>query len=318
MTELPRDPVEGQAITVTWAKQLLAYIRENTPRAGAGATESRTRNGVFIGVGSSPSASSSAPATLSAFDVRWYPHSDTDDTKGEWQIHLPFGCATIGERIYLPDKDVESAKDKDGVEIFGWYKIPSPKNEDGFQERADGWEAISWTVKVAFKAWPRLMPTTDTSEDGPSQFGRGYKEVAVATISVYNYDIDGRKYTAHKVNQLVSVAQKIERDIGGAFAIEYATDGSEYSREAKWTPRVRNQSCMLGRLQKYIDTPTDVGGWDDVCLKIEHSTNEYKVSLTKEFEESDAKKTVIRLYKMKHNEIVDDYREDISKIPFYN
>lgn len=100
---------------------------------------------------------------LRPFKLRWMPQDDEDQSKGEWQIYLPMGCADINEKdVYFPKNDIGT--DADGEVTFQWYKIETPSDSDATITTSGTKVFKEWTVYVHFKDFPMMYAST-TEED---------------------------------------------------------------------------------------------------------------------------------------------------------
>lgn len=97
-------------------------------------------------------AAATAAAALRPFAVRWMNTSKTDKKIGEWQIYLPIGCATVNDIPYAYVND--KAKDINGEDIPGWYKLPEPEDEDADITNTGKYKCKEWTVYFRAKPYP--------------------------------------------------------------------------------------------------------------------------------------------------------------------
>lgn len=350
MRRPPSLPIPGQPLSVNFAREVVKEIRATRILPGSGLKLRYSPNGTSLR-DESNGKSSSLPSTSSKaqpFQVRWMSHDENGDQprKGEWQIYLPAGCASVSyvedglagtaysdtgirsgqyetgkPRKYVAQPKNKNAKDTDGEEIFQWYNIPTPSNEDGDILQTNGLNAVSWTVWVLMKPWARYTVSTNPDEDEPAAWS-----LAVATIWECEYTQDegedggmeaSTPTVEHGVVQLHTGEWKNTWHVSGNFAIRYKLT-NEKSKDSEYKVELVNQALMVGRLQLENLNPVDVSHAEHIWVKIEHSTEKFKLSVLTECNEtSDDDKTVFKIYDMEDGIVTQDLRSSIPDLPFY-
>lgn len=310
----PRFPQSGSSIKADWGKKLVEAVRERTIVPQVGQRLHRTAYGTIIETDrKAEEYDEDLTDNDYAFKVRWFPYDREANDKGEWQICLPYGCATITQetsRSYNPVND--PAKNADGEEIYKWYRIEKPQDKDATVGRFKDYVAVQWTVRVLFAPFP-LMKAVTCEKD------KDFKEkwsVAVATISEVRFD----DRTLHGTTRYAVDPETVHFVWPqGEFAInyEFKDNGGTYSA----VPRVINQTKMIGRLQVYNIEPKDVSGSKSVWIKIEHPSTQFKLTVETDLTGKDTlssdDRTVYKIYDLEDDVVVNDYRDKIPEMNFY-
>ena len=312
-------PVHGERLSVTRERQNARFMREQRLIAGRGVRMSYGPNGILMEIDERARSSVGTSSSIRPWTVRWMPASDDDDTRGEWQIYAPTGSLSVNYKIgyetirsYAAMCMNDAVKGADGKELFGWFKIPDPSESDA--ENINGeTPGKLWTVRLFVKPWARYR----VSSGDEMAYGRCAWTESVATIGVFEYTYDGVKSTHHTVSQILT--EKITRvwDSGGAFAADYElTEPQKPTSGHKVS--VISQSVMLGRLQRTIQSPSDITGKESVWLKIEHATERFDIKVvTEDPGDSNDDQTTVRILGLVDDVVTEDYRDGIGNLPFY-
>lgn len=131
MTPLPRDPVSGQGLSVSWGRELVRYLREQRIIQGSNVSVSRTPAGTVVSAAPTEKTvpSFNADETL-PFQLRV--HNGTD-AAAEWRLEvwLPPGClTTTGACVPLKMKPAGLAQGH-GDDDAGWYLVPPMSGDYG-------------------------------------------------------------------------------------------------------------------------------------------------------------------------------------------
>lgn len=326
--QMPRVPRAGDKLRADWGNSLVRAISSMRPVPTPGVLLGRSTYGTTMTFEDSGAAAAFTPTAVLPFTVRWYSYGE--EGKGQWQIYLPVGCATLTQTTkdgsvtfpYIPTN--AKAKNKDGEVIPGWYEIPMP--EEGVDEdvtTADGYAVLSWVATILFKPWPRMkvtaMPSKETEAWAWTQ--------AAATMQVAEYSDDRETRTWAENTLAESGVALVEQtwDASGDFAVEYAMpEGSETTPNAKPLVRIVNQRRYLGRLDAEVSGYTDATQWTgetEVLLKVEHDSEDFVMSvernLTGAAAKSDDDKTVGMIYRMKDSVVTEDRRGLFPTTAFY-
>lgn len=253
--------------------------------------------------------------SLKPFKLRWMPQDDDDQSKGEWQIYLPMGCATLNEKdVYFPKNDI--GKDADDEVTFQWYKIEEPQDSDATITSVGTKVFKEWTVYVHFKDFPMMYASTKEQD---SDFQNCPDRIAVGTLMQREWTPEGEeKQYQHKTQQSRFNAYNREFPNDGSFQIIFKCDGDR-KEEDSYKILLTNQFINFGlRAQAWIEDETDITNMDDVVLDIDHSTEDISISITDTWEENTIDHTYVRLLKLEDKSIKTDNRSYARKEwPFY-
>lgn len=255
---------------------------------------------------------------LYPFKVRWCSHSKTVQTSGEWQIYLPAGCVTINSQPVVPTN--ERATDIYRNEIKDWYKIETPQNTDADIGTFGKYEVKEWQVYVHIKSFPLMYVSTKKDD---SDFEGTINDLYVDNIMIKQWDDrsgqTSQRRTQHASQQLVKEGQHLKFDQTGTFRLEWKLEGeNKYSFES-YKLYLVNQCINFGRVQVWGEEKTDVTEFSDVFVKIDHSEKQAKISVVEESEENTLDLTFIKILKLDHGAVKDDYRETIRNgLQLYN
>lgn len=336
MESLPKEPVFGQALSVTWARQLLRYIRQIRPLAGKGMALDITTNGTVLNCKAIAAEviKQQEAARLKPFAVRWYSHFSKQDAekgevdlgqKGEWQIYLPKYTVTMNGEDY--DISNDKAKDEEGREIADWYKIEEPEEADGTSYDVDRGEdvppiiGLKWDVYVYVKTWPQLKASFKSKRNEEEVWQKNFRDLLVGEIAEYEVEveIDGanQKQSIHEtLVQLREEPVEYERDDRTPFSIKYTRNEQS---PLGWGPVVTNCMTNIGRNSL---TCGDVGVSDasEVYVKISHPEASFTMSVITSGEQTNDDQTVVQIYQLDKasGEIIIDGRDLINKIPLYS
>ena len=311
----------GFPVRADWARKVIDAIAESRPRPRPGQTMSRNSYGVMLGEdpdeGDGIEFSKSFP-----FKVRWYPFGKAGGSDGEWQICLPMGCVTVLQeglaQIAIPVN--ESAVDKDGNNLYKWYRIPDPDDEDADVGKMGKYAAKTWTVQIAMKPWPRFKATTKADD---KDFGTVVRSIAVATIGVVERSSEKGTVYSHPVSQMKTDGTGIsfEREMTGSFDIRYTMSDAK-SPGANVKAELINVTRQFGRLQLNEKTPKDITGWKEVWVRITHKDTEFKLAIEQEIGADDISnddQTVYKIYELRDGKdvVTRDMRDHIEPMDFY-
>lgn len=256
------------------------------------------------------------------FSVRWVSHDTRGDSprSGEWQIYLPFGSlvvhygsASFNCRSYAARTTNEEGETAGGKTTYQWFKIPYPMSSDADIQVINGRVHKTWTVYVLTKPWARFLVSTCATDNDPVAWAD-----AVATIGVAEYtDSGGVLHVSHSVVQHFSGGMTKTWDNQSEFAVDYELSDETGSG---YTANVINQTKMLGRLQEENVNPVDVRTATEVWIRIEHSGENFELSVlasAPDDTESNDDQTVYKIYDMKDGVVTRDYRDSIPELPFY-
>ena len=148
MTRIPRDPTPGEGLSVTWARQLLKYLRESRLVAGAGIRMSCGPHGTVIdSTATAAKAGAAAAAQYHPFAVRY--HTTDNDSDGQWEVRIPYGSVSVGSRC---DPINKAASSKGGHENEdGWYALYINESEGAAGTRQEG--SGQQAVTVSYRRW---------------------------------------------------------------------------------------------------------------------------------------------------------------------
>lgn len=315
------QPLAGWPIQTSWARELARVTSAMRPIS---------RDGLLISRGTHGTAYSIEPPRVRPtigenrpFDVRWCPHGYDGD--GEWQIYLPYGCHFVTQytREYGSESKAYILKNKkgryeDGTESAEWYRIEEPPLELArvVEDRENRRIITISPVYINDKPYP----ITEVSGD-PESNGRVAWQTIVAELIKIEFTDGGM--TMRGANRLIDDGI-IERtwDATNAFSIAY--EMPEYpniSPIAEPIVYLQNQVKFLGRLQLVNDGFDDVTNWKDVWVKIDHSSETFKMSIEKNLTGDDARsdddKTVYKIYSLADNVVTADLREQAPNLDFY-
>lgn len=251
---------------------------------------------------------------LKPYALRWQRTSKTNKDEGEWQIYLPMGCATLDkETIYITKN--ENGKNIEGDEIFQWYKIKDPVDQDASVKTINGYTYKEWTVYVHFKDFPIFYASTIQDDN---DFKGDTQRIPVGSLLLKEWNKDGKNFQSRKTTQFVDYL--INRDVENVsqFKIIYVCEGDK-TKEASYKMKLTNQFITYGvREQKWIEKDTDITNKEEVILKIEHGTEDIKLSIVDDLEDNSDDVTFIRILKLEEKGITFDNRQEARKVwPFY-
>ena len=316
---IPEAPAHGSAISANWGRRVVDCLRRLRPVAGMGVRMNFTPNGtVYMAEGSAKSVPSESE--LRPFDVRWMANGKGDS--GEWQIYLPLGCVTlkprnVGGETYPCLCVNDAAKDADGNEIYGWYKVDEPKGSEGIVENIGGTAYQSFPVYVLVKPWPRFRVSCDR---------KGYEAVAgcvaVASLNIAKKDGEKSRAGVRTADSPVAVDDS-DADADRMFNIVYEFEKEEdlYKKDSNPKLKVVNRLFAGGRTVVQEDgEDEDLFSADEVWLVISHdgSADELKIKVGQEDEGTDEKKTSIPLYQLKDGVVKKDTRALIDRVRYYD
>lgn len=317
-----RRPTMGAPVKADWGRIVAEAIYEQRPVPLVGQRISRTSYGTRIEFDKTDDREPTALSGPAPFEVRWYQYSFTDTSKGEWQIYLPRGCATVVQqgvtRSYVPMN--EKGKDKDGNELFRWYRIADPKNQDADEGRHNKYVARCWSVIVHMKPWPRLKVST---EEKDKDFGADQWSENVATIGMVEVETEDGVQLRHFAVQggtkgIAKVWESSSARMSG-FDIIYELDDRE--PDAKPTVKLTKMVKMVGRLMVDEMDDREITGWNNVWVKYDHKGYEISMSIEHDLEGEDATsdddKTVFKIYDLEDDIVTADYRDRIPDMQFY-
>lgn len=314
---IPEAPAHGSSISANWGRRVVDCLRRLRPVAGMGVRMDFTPNGtVYMAEGGTKQASS--PSELRPFDVRWMANGKDS---GEWQIYLPLGCVkvkprNVGGETYPCLCVNDKAKDADGKEIHGWYKVDDPDGSEGLIETIGGTAYQSFPVYVLAKPWPRFKVSCDR---------KGYEAVA-GCVAVASLDIakKGGETSRKGVRTSDSPVEVDDSDANAdsLFNIVYEfEEGSLYKKESQPQLKVVNRLFAGGRTVVQEDgEDEDLFNADEVWLVIDHdgSADELKIRVTQSDEGSDGKKTSIPLYRLEDGVVKKDTRALLDRVRYYD
>lgn len=330
----PVSPAPGGKITARWGRELLRSIRSTFPVSCPGML---FRKGVY-GTTMRPIAqggrikTSISTSALTPFTVRWYDLNKDDaenpnPNNGEWQIYLPLGCATLttysttggGAAAFVITND--KAKDNKGEILDGWYKITAPvENKDDDVTEMEGKIARTWAVHLLMTPWGRLTATAMPSDNEFKKKQFLWDEI-IGRIYIISYKEEGEEGVSSYVRRgSKGTKGSISKEWSsrGEWGIEYRYDDEDDAKNPQTMPKVYlvNQRRMVGRLDLFIDTETNITSWiGDVSIwvKIEHDSTQFKLSVARDLKGADAQsdddKTVYLIYKLKDLVVLEDLRE---------
>lgn len=313
MLNLPPIPKPGQTVSATLLRDIVMYLRAITPISGAGMKISRTPNGtVFQSTAVSGGAVLQFGSTL-PFQIRWYQKSETDDTSGEWQIYLPFGCVSFNSKPSIPLND--DATDENGKKILDWYKIPDPILKNGQSGSSGDYEAISYPVYIRHKPYNRFFVTSNPEE---KDFSTVFKVINVGYMQVAEIKTDDGTTTIHTSSQGVSSPQSITYGdtTSTVNSIVYKTSGGDFEKSAKFEPYVVNVSMVAGA-ELVTNDDVNVSGWKEVWLHLKHSSEDFELDVAQEAGENGDDNTYILIYKLEEDVVTADLRSNANRINYY-
>lgn len=321
MRSTARGPNPGDSMSADWARKVCGDARANRILPGTGYTVSYTPNGTRLNIGINAvqkNVETAKKAELLPWTLRWY---DLTEDAGEWQVYAPFGSFTVSHKAssgvvpkrYTGVLSNHEAVDKDGNALPGWYSIPTPLEGDASVAALGAMQGRSWSVGLYIHPWGKGTVVTGSAEGTPFAWA-----VTVGSVQEADYkDGEGRAKKSHGVTQTLKTAVEKDWDISGAFALDY-TPSSETDGSMDGTVAVINQVKMLGRAQQSLVEPTDVTGAEGVWIKIEHSGEEFTLSVeTDDPGDSNDDQTVYKIYDLKDNIVTADYRAEVGELPFY-
>lgn len=314
--ELPPDPHPGMFVTVDWGRKVVRCLRQLLPIETPDMKFDVTQNGTRYRPSGTGKGTQSR-TELHPFAVRWMSYGGND---GEWQIYLPYGCATLkvdgnNGSVYNMIPVNKQAKDANGDEIFFWYRIEDPEDADAEIKSVGNRIVKQWTVYILAKPYPRMMLSTRKDK-----FKTIDKAVGVAVISERAEEKDGERTVVRTGSNIVFDSYAFTRDETKEFSVTYECDkGKEKDPEAEFTPSVINVNYLLGRSQVSASkTKVKIDDWESVCLKIGHKSETFTIDLEDTLGTSDEDYTCIEIYRMKDGVVTEDKRSDLDKIRFIN
>lgn len=315
---MPEMPAHGSPVSANWGRKVVECLRRLRPVAGTGMKMDYTPNGTVYS--SEPGLRSATGSELKPFTIRWMPHGDGDDD-GEWQIYLPLGCVSVkvrnaGTAAYASLCLNDRAKDADGNDIHGWYRIDEPTGSEGLVERIGGTAYQSFPVYVLEKPWPRFKVSCDKDA-----FGTVAGRVSVGTINVAKAS-GGTARKGIRIADGPMTVEDVDAHAERMFNIVYEFDeGKLYDKGAKPKVKVVNQLFAGGRtVVGDAGDEADIAGWEWVWLVITHdgSASDLKIELSSSDGGTDTEKTSIPLYRLKDDIVVSDTRSLLEKVRFYD
>ena len=321
---LPKPPVPGGPMNVQWGRTVAAGMRRNRVIAGSGLRMKQTPEGVVLDVTSAVRRVVQEQKQVLPFDMRWYSYADENDPdKGEWQIYLPLGCATLTQDgvtwRYRTGSQNKSARDADGNVIPAWYHLDVPQSSSNAVVTEENDRiAKSYTIFLNMKPWPHMLVSGD--DNAIEEYGRVEWQVAVGSINIVEYSDGETPTTRYATRTITQTNIANEWDVSKPFSVKYeTTQTGEHSFDLKvW---LVNQSVFLGRLEKIDAEDIDITGRDNVWVKIAHDTDEFEMSVEFDLEgtaaRSDDDKTVYRIYTLEDNVVVTDDRDEVPDMGFY-
>lgn len=248
------------------------------------------------------------------YAVRWYAYSET---AGEWQIYLPFGCATINGRGYRVEN--EKAKDEDGNVILSWYHLDEPEDADGDVQEADGYEARQFVASLHMMPYERMLASFRQKETDKYKRVQWIESVAYVSEAKFS---DGEVFRNSKVMDTAETRTAKELKDTGAFGLAYELqDPSDLGSDVKVL--VKCGSVMLGSVEWNMGQDFDATGAKSVWLKVTHSSDVFSAELVKDLSNdgavSDDDYTFVKLYEFKDGEniVTADLRDHLGNLQFY-
>lgn len=305
----PGDPITAQAFN-TLANSV-PNIKQLAPNMGFIAGPDGT---LVLNQWNNLMAAPQGDGSRKPFALRWMSHSTTSEKTGEWQIFLPFGCATMDSEPVYPTNDVGT--DIDGNATYQWYSIPEPQQADATVTQIGDYFYREWIVYVHFKSFP-IMKATTAKKD--SDFGEAYKDIAVGSLLEMQWnDSEGTQHYSHKTRQTVFTAQNIDFDPNGTFRLIWKCNGDKKNPES-YRLYLTNQFITFGRHQTWIEDDTEITEFTDVYVKIDHSKEDISLSVEKESKGDTKDETYIKILKLDTGSVINDFRDEVRKeMPFVN
>ena len=316
----PREPRAGGLITAEYGRNLIRAIRSAMPGPSPGMLIRHGFDGSSVMATEQwRSVVATSSATIEPFTVRWFSWDDgSQPDKGQWQIYLPLGCATLTQgydiRMFLPVN--ENAKDADGNDISDWYAIEQPDDAYSYTIVEGDRVVQCWAVYLEMKPWPRLKVSTNPSDFAPMAWVK-----AVAELRVVDYG-EGETKTRSAVRTADGIRVEKTWDISLPFSVMYVMpEGSETDRNAKPNVMLTMQDRFIGRLQETVYPDTNITGWNNVWVKIVHDGETFELSveddLTGAEARSDDNQTVYKIYDLSEDIVTADLRASVPVMDFY-
>lgn len=310
---IPQMPAPGRPITADWGRDVVRCLRSMWPLQGAGSRISRSPNGTMIDAGSNSGGGSSGSGAAEPFAVRWHQH---DSNKGEWEVYIPWGCATVGGRACIPKN--AAANDADGNPEIGWFTIDIEEGDSVDTIRDNNKVFRSYPVYALMKPWPSIKVSSKEAEyDKEKWLGRRL----IALAQEAKWSSGGSNHTSHRVVQYITGNWSEAWSTADLFAIRYDPKSGDTASDpnATWLAKLTNMTVTCGRFQVSLDGDKDVSGMEDVVLKINHSSNgEYSLEIVDVAEDSTDDATFVTLYSLDHKVVVADKRTNITTMPFFD
>ena len=331
---MPRMPRAGVGIKADWGDALVRALGAQRPVQVPGMLISKGTYGTAYTPIVQDATAAAGTGTLVPFAVRWYAPDLDDPDKGEWQIYLPGGCATVEQGgvvyPYVPvNQKAEPAKSNDpasAAAVFRWYKIETPKDEDAEISTQGGFVAKSWTVYVHFKPWPRMKASVKAQD---KDFKTDKWTLAVADMrEMARSGKDGEIKRRYAV-QMHGTSVAYKWDVSAPWSVRYEMESDEPDANVKVS--LVNQSKVLGRLFAQKAKPTDIKDWSSAWVVVKHGSTEFEVDV-KDYSDGDEAdggkdggdntksnddRTVFQIYEIKDDVPVADYRAAIPDMDFY-
>jgi len=251
---------------------------------------------------------------LAPFKVRWHKHGDDKDD-GEWEVYLPWGCASVNGTACIPSN--EKAEGPDGTEV-GWYTFDIATADSVETTRVEDMIYRSWPVYALMKPWPSVTVSTARKdyEDEP-WFAK--KVIAYAQEAEWT-DEEGETHVNRRVVQYTKESWGETTPYStGLFAIRYEPQGRASDPDTEWKAKLVSMTVTCGRFQTSSDDEPDVTDMEAVVLKINHSTDgEYTLEVVDEMGETGDDATYVTLYKLEDGVVTEDLRVNITTMPFFD
>ena len=266
--------------------------------------------------------------------VRW--HSDAsasedgtgNENSGVWEVYLPYGALSIGERAYVMNDIGHGVHD--GKNDKDWYVIPAVQETAGKTYRvvAHGKERVK--MQSGGSALTRTAPfvyvcVEDADVRDPmtdSDAAKAYAgDVWSATIATISFDHDDEGSIVREIRQVLYSAVTAPAQYTGIFQPVWifspGEGGAAPKLEAlKFDERKLTVGGYLGEAPDE-DMKHDEDGY--VFLKIDTTGSD--PDLTLEFKTSDPASALgvdwVRLFHMKANRMLADHRVNLSNLTYY-
>lgn len=321
-------PLVGEKMTADWARRVVEELRANRILPSDGYRVHYSRNGTRLDFDAQAKATQSPifaqeKEELYYWKVRWMSHDPNDSSKGEWQVYAPTKALQIqysAALYYYGFIKNDKAKDSEGKEIIGWYKINISEEEadPAWDERYGA--GVSRDVVVNIDPWGDATIETVANALYHSNQG-GNLEVKyrwsqhIAVIREFEHNEGSQKTVYHYTYRAFTEnIIRYQENIKSQFGIQY-----ERKEGDEKVAKIINQYIYAGRtLVKKAEDTIITDDTTDVWMKLTHSGETFELDVVFEDPgESNNDQTCFKLYTFQNRIVINDYCDALPEFFFY-